>query len=241
MLKTLFDRLHGLRLLDADSGSLGGGEGAEVTEPAEPSETNDAGAEEQEVAEPAGDEGRKNDADAAFAEMRRNLEAAQAERDQYRDALGLFFEGDDMVAQARAQAEEKSVDDVKREMAAEQRLKDLQSENQTLTEQINDYEAERRMSDDLKEIQSIDPNVKSLEDLGPNFLTYIAAGLSGKHAYYAAKAQDMAEKVTPPETIGKVNQAAGEKTDFTREEVAGMSQEEVSKNYEAIRRSMTRW
>lgn len=246
MFRTLLDRLQPM----FDEFESGGGAGAEELEAADPTEEESVGAEESEAADPiddTSDDGR-TDADAAFAEMRRQLEEAQrerqlleADRDQYREALELFFDGDDTVAQAHAQATGRSVEEVKAEMEAQQRAHSLEAENQALSAKLRDYEVHERMANDLRDIQAIDPTVKSLDELGDTFLGYISAGLTGKQAYYATKAQEAVEKAVPPTEIGKVNQQAGEQSYYTRDEVAAMSQEEVSKNYDKIKASMSRW
>ena len=97
------------------------------------------------------------------------------------------------------------------------------------------------MAHDLKEIQSIDPSVKRLEDLPDSFFDFIAANLSGKQAYFAAKALEQSEQVSSPAPTGKVSQAGEEKDFFTADEVRSMSPEEVHKNFEKIRRSQSRW
>lgn len=248
MFRTLLERLQPM----LDEYEAGGGAGAEELDAADPTEDESVGAEESEAADPiddtSDDDDGRTDADAAFAEMRRQLEEAQrqrqlleADRDQYREALELFFDGDDTVAQAHAQATGRSVEEIKAEMEAQQRANTLEAENQALSAKLRDYEVHERMANDLRDIQAIDPNVKSLDELGDTFLTYISAGLTGKQAYFAAKAQDAIERAVPPSEIGKVNQQAGEQSYFTHDEVAAMSPEEVRKNYDKIKASMSRW
>lgn len=231
-----------------DEFESGGGAGEEVLEPAVPAETSE-GEEAQEPAEPAVETSEgKSDADAAFAQMRRDLEEArrlrdeaEKDRDQYKEALGLFFEGDDIVPQAHARATGKDVDEVKAEMEAAARAATLESENKELSDKLREYEISALMSKDLAEIQAIDPNVKSLDDLGETFLNYISKGLTGKEAYYAAKAQEVIERAVPPKEIGKVNQSSEEQAFYTKDEVAAMSPSEVKANYDRIRASMSRW
>lgn len=240
----LSERLRRSMLLSEDG--IGGG-GVEAQETADPVTTDEPGAEDQKAADP-GNATKKSDADAAFAQMRRDLEkakkdleASQAESKQFQDALGLFFQGDDIIAQARAQAEERSLEDVKAEMKAQTDLSNANSEIATLREQLAEKEAESRMASDLREIQAIDPKVKSLDELGENYAKFIESGLSGKMAYYAAKAMENEGKATAPTAIGRVQQSAEEKTSFTKAEVDKMTPAEISKNYDAIRKSMLTW
>lgn len=218
-------------------------EGAEETEAADLSESDvedGTGEEETEPAEPSG----KSDADAAFAQMRRENEQLKADAAKYEEALQYFFDGEDpdeMLVQAQATAEDRDEDDVREEREAAEEWERLTQENDALNEQVIDLQARQRMAEDLRDIQAIDPEVKSLDDLGDTFLDYIAQGLSGKQAYYAAKAQDEVEKTVPPQPPGRVNQSSEPKSFFTQDEVKNMSQKEVHENYDAIRKSMTKW
>lgn len=224
---------------ELDSG--GGSTGAEEMETAEPSETDETeGAEEPEVAEQVTG---KTDADAKFAEMRRENEDLKALNKELEDALGNFFDGDtdQKVVAANALAQGKTEQEIRDEIEAENEWNRLNQENEELRSQLLDRETQTQMEHDLQTIQKIDPSVKSLDELGKDFLDYIASGLSATQAYYAKKAKDEAEKPQPPEEVGKVNQSAAPKDYYTREEVQSMTQDEVHKNYEAIRKSMSRW
>ena len=240
MFKNLFREF--LPMLDEDNGlSVGGAEtGAEEMEPADPSTEDSTGAEEMEPAEPSGS-GRSAQ-DAAFAEQRRQIEELQRQNADYEEALGLFFDGDDKILQARVLGEQKTEEQVRTEIEAENEIARLQQENEEMQEEIASREAERMMAEDLKAIQAIDPNIQSLDDLGEDFLNYIASGqLTGVEAYFAAKAKQDAERIVPPEPAGKVTPGSDAKDFFTREEVEAMSQKEVSENFDTIRRSMSQW
>lgn len=205
-----------------------------------------AGAEEQEVAEPV-----KSASDAAFAEMRRAREAAEnalkakeSENAQLMKGLGLFFDGktaDEKYAQALAYSQNRSVEDVQRELEEKSRIDSVTRENEELKKQLQDISIQKAMADDLQTIQSIDPTVKSLEDLGQTYLELIAKGVGAEDAYWAVQAKKAKEKITPPEMPGKVNTIPAEKDFYTRDEVANMSQAEISRNFDKIRASMTKW
>lgn len=233
-------------LMDADDGlSIGGG--AEESEVAEPTEEEVEGAEEQEVAEPDdGDnepeESGKTSADAAFAELRRKNEALQKQLDEYDEALGYFFDGDNKAVQAKAFNEGRPVEEVQAEFEAKREADRLKEENEALQEQLTNYEVEQAMAEDLRAIQEIDPSVKALTDLPDMFFDLIGTGsVSGVEAYWAVKAKEKHSAAETPEPVGRVNESAGTDGTFTREQVEAMSPEEVSKNYDAIRNSMKKW
>ena len=240
--------IKNMRPFLAPDDGLGGGAGAEEQEVAEPA-VEEAGAEEQEVAEPA-IEG-KTEADSAFAELRRRAEEAErksaefeTQNQQMIEALGLYFDGDnptDLAIAARANAKQISPDEERAQYEAEQERQTMSEENKRLQEEIIALRAEQMMTKGLSEIQQIDPDVKSLEELGDSFANYIRAGLSSVDAYYAVKAREAKEKITPPKAVGKVITTKGESSYFTKEEVEAMSDEELDKNWEAIQKSYKQW
>lgn len=238
-MKMRFENLPLPMLEELDAG--GGETGGEESGLAEPTETNESeGGEETDVAEQSNG---KTDADHAFAEMRRENEELRATNQELEDALGQFFDGDtdDKVVAANALAQGKTEQEIRDEIEAENEWNRLTQENEELNEKILDIETKSQMDQDLRTIQSIDPNVKSLDELGSDYFDYIASGLDAKQSYYALKAKEAAEKATPPQEVGRVNQSSAPKDYFTKEEVDGMSKEEVHKNFEAIRKSMSRW
>jgi hypothetical protein len=228
-----------LPMLDEDTGLEVSG--AEEQEPADPVET-EAGAEEQELADPVEEKSGKSDADSAFAELRRQNEDLQKRNEEYEEALGLFFDGDDKDVQAHAYYEDRPIEEVVAEREAKEELEALQNENAALKENLETKEVERLMERDLAAIQEIDPNIKTLDDLGEDFLSLIATGkLTGTQAYYAAKSMQDAKAIKKPDLPGAANQSPEEKEYFTRDEVDNMSASEVHKNYDNIRKSMSKW
>lgn len=110
----------------------------------------------------------------------------------------------------------------------------LKAENEALKSK----EYDRIIGSDLKEIQGVDPQVKSLDDLGERFLQLRAAGVDNLTAYHAVKA---AASKKPVAQMGDIKPGAAEKGFFTCDEVKAMSPAEVSKNYEKIEKSMSKW
>ena len=228
---------------------------AEVAEPSIEEETEETGAEEQEVAEPVSEEHQKTAADASFAEMRRQMQEAKQEaedaraellelqaQNEAREAAYTRLTGRDEDAEIAALAEVTgmSEDEVRAEMEAarESAQKDLRI--QQLEEQINYIDAERMMQADLTELRKIDPQLKSLEELGESYYHYIEAGLTPQDAYWAVKAKEGAYQATPPKPAGKVATGAAEKDYFTDAEIDAMSSEQLTKNWKKIMASWDR-
>jgi hypothetical protein len=229
-------------MMPDDGLGIGGAEEPEVAAPAEESE----GAEVQEPAEPVVDDG-KTSADSAFAEMRRQneeyqrrIEELEIANEEYDEALGYFFEGDDKALQAQAIAEERSLEDVRAERESQDEFERLRNENETLQERIEKIEIEQMMAEDLRKIQEIDPSVKSLDELGEEFFREISNGADAELVFLGLQAKRERESAKTPEPVGKVNEG-GEESYFTREDVMSMSPEEVHKNYDAIRKSQMKW
>ena len=230
-------------------------ESEETQEVAEPAEA-ESSEEIQEPAEPDSEEVEgKTSADAAFAQMRREKEAAEKELAELRaqqereaalraaeDNAIAEISGYDDVAYLIAEASGKSIEEVNAEIEAEREKVELQQENQALHEQLAEVRADKLMAEDLAEIQKFDPSVKSLADLGESWEAYrLGAGLTAQQAYFAAKAEKEATQIKPAKPIGKVNQAPVESEFFTEAEVNAMTSEEKTQNAEKIMKSLPHW
>ena len=98
------------------------------------------------------------------------------------------------------------------------------------------------MAEDLAEIQKFDPSVKSLTDLGDSWEAYrLGAGLTAQQAYFAAKAEQEATQIKPAKPIGQVNPAPVESDYCSEAEVAAMTSEEKTANWEKIMNSIPKW
>ena len=238
----------------------------QTQEVAEPETQVEVPAEEKKVEE------RDYERDAAFANMRRSMEQAQKEREETQKlletmkadkerlakAFGMYgFNGDvdEIEDQAKANYYGKTVEEVRNERLQAQKVFEEQQrreqENLAKDNQIRDLQRQlnaRILDDDLKKIQAIDPNVKSLEELGKKFFGMMASGdWTPEQAYYAIKSAENANKKTPPPEMGKVNAAQkADKTYYTQDEVDAMiaSNDKALDNpgvLEKIRKSMTKW
>ena len=154
-------------MLDADDGLNIGGTGAEEPEVAEP--VIEEGAEEPEVAEPV-----KNDSDTAFAELRRRAEEAErrvneleARNAEYDETLGLFFDGENKIAQARAYHDEVPVEQVVANMQAAREKQEMQSQNETLKAENDLLKYNRQKDLDLAELKQHGvTGISDVEELG---------------------------------------------------------------------------
>lgn len=224
--------------------------GVEVQEVAEPATES---VETQGVAEPAEtpkvttDSG-KRDADAAFAAQRRELqeanrkiaelEAAARARDTAMEKLTGSNNG---YINAIADNLGADPDDVLATFNNEQEVARKDIELEILRNRLDEVTAESAMQADLAALQKIDPEIKSLGELGESFVNYTKAGLSAEDAYYAVKAREINTKATPATPPGKVNNEPPEKDFFTRDEVMSMSEDEQRANYDKILKSTSKW
>ena len=228
------------------------GTSVETTEVADPS--SETGVEEQEVATPVSEESAKSDSDAAFARMRREsqqyqeeLNAARAELEELKaqsearnQAFNRLTGSEDGEIAALAEVTGMAEDEIRAEMEAAQESaqKDLRIDQ--LEQKLQDIEVRNMMQSDLTKIQSVDPSVKSLEDLGEGYVDYIAAGLDPVRAYWAIKAEEGANHRQPPKAMGKVATGTAEKDYFTDAEIDAMSSEQLTKNWKQIMASWDR-
>lgn len=238
-------------------------ESVEMQDVADPVEEELESAETQEVADPVEESDNsaestedhssgRTEADAAFAEMRRRIQELEAENGDLErrngamsGALSRYFEGesdDDLIINANAYADERDPDDVRQEYERNLELEELRMMNEELQEQLTSVEIERLMQDGLREVQELDPNIKSLEELGDTFVDFIANGLTTKQAYYATLAFNNNEKVFAPDAIGKVADTKSERDYFTSEELDALTDEDLNneKIFEKAMRSLER-
>ena len=209
-------------------------ESAETQEVADPDSTEDS----TDVAEARG----RTEMDAAFAEMRRQNQQLEREARMMREALSRYFEGDtaeELSINANAYAEERDPDEYRDEWERMQDYERAIQENEELRSKMLEMEIDRRMQEGLREVQAIDPNVKSLDELGESFVRMIGAGLTTKEAYYATLAMKSKEKVMAPDPIGRVSDNRIERDYYTSEELDHLTDEEMDANWDKVMRSMS--
>ena len=229
-------------------------ESAENQEVAEPETETSLGAEEQEVAAPDTAEDsyevaeepthQRTEMDAAFAEMRRQNQQLEREAKMMREALSTYFEGDtaeELSINAHAYAQQRDPDEYRAEWEKQQDYERALQENEELHNMMLEMEVDRLMRDGLREVQEIDPNIKSLDELGEPFVKMIGAGLTTKEAYYATLAMNSKEKVFAPSPIGKVSDNRIERDYYTSEEIDNLTNEELDDPviWEKVMKSMS--
>lgn len=177
-----------------------------------------------------------------YEQMCMQMQKLEQENQRKEEALRLYFDAEDPVSAAFANAQGKTPEEVAEEFEEKERIEGLVRENEELKRQTLRISAEAAMKQDLSVIQAIDPTIESLEALGPTFMNLIATGsVDAVEAYYASKAKMQRENKTPPGEIGAVNTAPAEKDFYTKAEAEAMSPEEMSKNFDKVRKSMSKW
>lgn len=232
-------------------------ESAETQEVAEPETDVTESAETQEVADPAEAESKPEETessrtkqDAAFAEQRRRIQELEELERQYKRendammaALSRYFDGEtaeELSIAANAYAEQRDPEEYRQEWEHNREFEELKQQKERLEEQLLNAEVERLMREGLREVREIDPNVKSLDELGEPFANFIRAGLPTKEAYYATKAMELKEKIYAPDAIGRVADTKTERDYYTSAELDALTDEEMDANWEKVMRSMSR-
>jgi hypothetical protein len=212
----------------------------ETAKPQQTAEENAHFAEERRKQEIEKLRNEKAESERKFAEMESKFNALS---ERTKETLSAYWDGDsadDVLLKAQAQAEGVDYEQLK----AEQERALVEARQREEANYYKDLylnsQAEALMAKDLAEIQAIDSNVKSLDELGADFGKLVCSGsLSAVEAYNIIKSR---VKPLPPTSAPiKNGNASVDKGFFTRDEVKAMTQEEVRKNYEKIQNSMGKW
>lgn len=167
----------------------------------------------QEVAEPENqpeetkvDNGRDYERDSAYASMRKSVEqskieyeAMKAEKERLASALGLFgFKGstDEIEDQAKAHYTGRSVEEIREERIAQAQKV---AEENAMRDKLKYYEKKEikeRMDNDLKEIQKLNPAIKSFDDLPQEYFDLVARGIEGSRAYKVLHSEEFFQSAT---------------------------------------------
>lgn len=171
----------------------------------------------------------------ANEEMQRELEALKAEKQAREETFNRLVGADASDISVIAEASGLTEDEVRAEFAQSQANYEKERELESMREQLEDYAVRERMNEDLLTLRQIDPSIKSLDELGDEFMNYMATGLlTAKQAYWAVKGEESAHRSQPPKEIGIVNTTPAEKTKLSMAEIKAMSPEDRAKNYKLI-------
>ena len=185
-------------------------------------------------------------------------EAERAEKEALMEAVGGYgYKGKakEMAGQIKAAQQGIPYEEYQRQQDQDKaRYKEMMQNDPdylAVQQKADFYEREvikQLMKDDLAAINKAFPEakIKSLQELGDDYLNLIGAGVSPLAAYTAVgQAQEATKKPVPP-VMGALNKTPAEKDFYTSEEV-----DEIYKNHpelandpktaEIIRNSMTRW
>lgn len=201
------------------------------------------------VVEPAPQQSKEDNA--KYAEARRQAEAearaVKMQNDRLLQALnGFGYEGSpEEIADALLAANQgTSVEEVRVEREAreaeEARINALRSE----TEYYRNIAIKSQMAEDLKQLQTVYPEIKSLNELDPKVFSIMKNGLDVLTAYEVMKAQaDRNKKPTPPDIGGVDNSSSQEKDYYSPAEVDKLTSKDYDnpKIMERVRQSMLKW
>lgn len=172
----------------------------------------------------------KNEQNAAFASMRRELEKAKRESQEKDEAIARFCKGhthpvtgkpittvaeyeDALYQQDRmrreAELKEKGIDPTMIERAIEQ--SPLLRQAQTVIEQNRQMEAERVLQSEFEEIKKLDPSIKTFEDI-PNMdsiQNMVSGGLSLLNAFKVANFDTLVAQRAAGAKQSAINQMKG--------------------------------
>lgn len=229
----------------------------ELTEPAAEEDAQGEGGEEPQETEEDIPQGKRS-RDSAFAEMRRNYEEAERRNAELQSRLDALEKSHEDEKQERETAEREAqireygesiglseeeiqqvIKDAEEEEARNREVEELRAEVERLQQENLDVQIDKMAAQDLKDIQAIDPSIKSLDELGEDFFNFRSV-MDGVHAYYASLYMKEKTSYKPAPAIGKANQASIPRDYYTSEELDNLSDEEMEENWEKVQRSLAR-
>ena len=187
---------------------------------------------------------------ARFAAARREAEsqakALKAQNDRLMQALGQYgYQGDpDTIADALfAQSQGISVEEAtaQRQAAEAENAKYQQLESQLET--YRPLAIKALMAEDLAKIQTVNPEVKNLDDLGSDFFALMGALHDPILAYDALQAKKTRETKPIPQDIGAVNSSSSKEKDFyTSAEIDKLTSKELDdpKIFDRVMKSLAK-
>lgn len=188
---------------------------------------------------------------AKFAELRRKYEAEQkaikSQNDRLMAALSQYgYEGspEEIADALMAQTQGISQEEAKAQREAQEKAETERLQMQSETEFYKKIAIEKLMNDDLKTIQSVYPEVKSLNELGEEFFNLLGATRDPILSYEALQAKKAKTQKPVPQEIGAVNSSSSKEKDFySPAEVDKLTEKDFDnpKIMEVVRKSMLKW
>lgn len=136
--------------------------------------------------------------DSSYAKIRREKEQAEKDVQRLMQTLNMIgFDGrnvDDLEDQANAHYYGRDVEDVRNERIKKQEAENKYQQMEAELQMYRNKDVENRMNEDLKAIQAINPNVKSLGELGTEYFDLISKGVDGVKAYKLLNLDELANK-----------------------------------------------
>lgn len=186
-----------------------------------------------------------------YAEARRQAEtkakALEAQNNRLLEALGIYgYEGspEEIADQIMAQSQGIPVEEAQAQREQREQIDAEKLQAQSEAEYYKNIAMEKLMADDLAKINSVYPDVKSLQDLGPEFISVLGATKDPLLAYEVINAKKQRETKPVPQDIGAVNSSSAKEKDFyTSAEVDKLTSKDLDnpKIMERVMKSMTRW
>ena len=124
--------------------------------------------------------------DSAYAKMRRESEQAKKQSELLAKTMQQFgFKGtpEEIADQANAHYLQKPIEEVRQQRLQTEKLQQEEAKRQAELDFYKNREIERLMADDLQRIKKLDPTVKSLDELGEDYLNLIQAGIDAEMAF----------------------------------------------------------
>lgn len=176
---------------------------------------------------------------AAFAAMRRQLEAERKEKAKYQSLVeslqkGLKHQGydgpvEDIAARINAEALGITPEEYKAQLEADEKTR---ADLEIMIARLEEYERrerERQLEDDLKAIKKAFPDVKasSVHELGDKFLGIMATGTVDAVTAYRIVRESEAKPKPPSTGSLKSSGSAADKEFFTNEELDRLTPEQL--------------
>lgn len=190
---------------------------------------------------------------AKFAAARREAEAKakqiEAENKRLLQALNQFgYEGSasEIADLIEAQRTQKPIEQVRaeREYQEQQQIKELQTQQEL--EHYRSLAMQSMVQQGIDKINKAFPaaNIKSINDLGEQFVKLVSAGLDEVEAYEVMQTRKARTEVSKPPITGATNNSTTASKDFyTSDEVDRLSDKDLDnpKIAEIVRKSMLKW